>query len=723
MWFSNPRIYPRLVAVWLALSVVGVVVGLQVWHQLVDNLDKSDRATQLALTTEKIRAALADAESGERGYILTGDESYLTGLNRAESDYPALIERLGQQVGVGSPSRDLIFALRADADRRFDEMRRAIAIRRKEGPASLSAAAAAADGKISLKRLTADLEQLETGLDTNYGLSAFAARSHLRRAFLTELLVDFLALGAGALALYFARIALAKERNERGLLEQALRAERAAQEKSQFLANMSHEIRTPMNAVLGFSELLAAELPAASRTSRYAKSIRTSAHSLLQLINDVLDLSKVEAGMIELHVEPASITELLEFLRTVFIQQAARKNLQLKFEPAAGLPATVLLDRSRIRQILVNLIGNAIKFTEEGEVSVRALWLVSPHSRGHGTLTFEVVDTGPGIPPGKQYEIFLPFSQVDPTRPAEREGSGLGLSIVKRLVERMGGSIDVQSSVGVGSTFRVRLPEMAITARLPMAARLDPDEHVDFNQLAPAVILVVDDNPTNRELLAGHFERTHHHVRYASSGQSAIESVREQKPDLVLMDLRMPDMDGRAALQEIHRLPGAEILPIIAVTAGSLLNDEHIIRGLFAGYVRKPFTRQLLFREMAEFLPRQKSGAGSVTPPPPPEAGEPNATPPAVDRSQWPALIQALQQIETKQWPAVCASGGINETKVFAQRLLDMGTRANCPVLVKYAESLLTHARGYASVQLEAKLKDFPFTVRSIGELAAEALR
>jgi len=723
MWFSNPKIYPRLVAVWLALSIAGAVVGLQVWRQLAEAIRRTDRATELAITIQKIRATLSEAETAERGYILTGDETYLAPFNRAESDFPTEVQQLGEQIGGDSASRDLVFTLRADADRRMDEMRRGIANRRKLGAAAAANFGSTGEGKISMNRLREDLEQLEGRPEPAFAPRNLATHNGLRRALLTTLLVDFLGLGAGALALYFARIALAKERNERTLLEQALRAERAAQEKSQFLANMSHEIRTPMNAVLGFSELLAAELPPASRTSRYAKSIRTSAHSLLQLINDVLDLSKVEAGMIELHVEPASVTELMEFLRTVFIQQASRKSLQLKFEPAPGLPATVLLDRSRIRQVLVNLIGNAIKFTDEGAVTVRALWAVSPHSRGHGTLSFEVDDTGPGIPPGKQEEIFLPFSQVDPTRPAEREGSGLGLSIVKRLVERMGGTIDVQSGVGVGSTFRVRLPEMAITARLPMAARLDLDEHIDFNQLAPATILVVDDNPTNRELLAGLFDRTHHNVRYASNGKSAIESVREVKPDLVLMDIRMPDMDGRAALQEIHRLPGAEILPIIAVSASSLLNDEHIIRGLFAGYVRKPFTRQLLFREMAEFLPRQKSGANMVTPPPPPDVPDESPTVrPAVatDRSQWPALVETLRKMEEKQWPAVCASGGINETKVFAQRLLDLGIRANCSVLMNYAESLLTDARGYASVQLEVKLKDFPLTIKSIADQSVD---
>ena len=715
MWFSNPRIYPRLVIAWLALTVLGAVVGLWVGLHLAESYDQTSRTAALALTVQQIRASLADSETAERGYILTGDESYLAPFNRAESDFPAEVKELGELIGGDSPSRDLVFALRADADRRFDEMRRGIANRRKLGAEAVTTFGTTGESKISMERVRADVDQLEVRPGAASPDGSPEIRTQLRRLYRTALLVDFLALGAGALALFFARIALAKERNERTLLEQALRAERAAQEKSQFLANMSHEIRTPMNAVLGFSELLAVELPAATRTARYAQSIRTSAHSLLQLINDVLDLSKVEAGMIELHVEPASVAELLEFLRTVFIQQASRKSLQLKFEPAANLPTTVLLDRSRVRQILVNLIGNAIKFTDEGDIIIRALWESSEQSRGHGALTFEVQDAGPGIPEGKQDEIFQPFSQVDPTRPAEREGSGLGLSIVQRLVQRMGGTISVANNPGRGSIFRVRLPEMAITARLPTAARLDTDDRIDFNQLAPATILVVDDNATNRELMAGLFDRTHHTVRYATSGHEAIDSVRAAKPDLVLMDIHMPDMDGRAALQEVHRLPGAEILPIIALTASSL-NDEHLIRGLFAGYVRKPFTRQLLFRELAEFLPRQKAGLNAVTPPPP-EFTAPSTAPP-IDRSQWAALIPALRKIEAAQWPAVCASGGINETKGFAQQLLELGTRAQCAMLTTYAESLLADARNYAAMQLEQKLKDFPAIIQTIAEQA-----
>ena len=174
--------------------------------------------------------------------------------------------------------------------------------------------------------------------------------------------------------------------------------------------------------------------------------IRESASSLLQLINDILDLSKIEAGMVELHPEPTAMREITDFLRTIFAEQAARKGLKVDFVLGAGLPHALMLDRSRLRQILVNLVGNAVKYTERGSVAVSLGWRVNPSSRGQGTLLVEVRDTGIGIPAERRAEIFEPFVQVDPTPGSETQGTGLGLSIVKRLIQRMGGAISLEST-------------------------------------------------------------------------------------------------------------------------------------------------------------------------------------------------------------------------------------------------------------------------------------
>ncbi|MGH7995028.1 MAG: ATP-binding protein, partial [Opitutaceae bacterium] len=602
---------------------------------------------------------------------------------------------------------NMVSTLRSAADRRMGALARGIALRRSAGLSASAAMVRTDQSRAYADEIRAILGRMARRPDDLFSAAGLRTRADLRRAFLTTLVAGFLGLGAGVLALYFSRLALQREKGERAMAEQALRAERSAQEKSEFLANMSHEIRTPMNAVLGFSELLAVELPAGGRARRYAQSIRASAFSLLQLINDVLDLSKVEAGMIEIRLEPTDVRELTDFLRTMFAQQAQRKGLDLRVKTPPNLPTALLLDRARLRQILVNLIGNSLKFTGTGGVTLAVAWEGNVESPSRGTLTFEIVDTGVGIPAEKLGSIFRPFTQVDGRRAAERMGTGLGLSIVKRLAERMGGAVSVESAVGVGSTFRLRMPDIAVSARLPAAVRLEPDGPAQFNRLAPASLLVVDDNALNRELVAGLFEGTHHQVRFAETGLEAVESVRRARPDLVLMDVRMPQMDGRAAVNEIRRIPGAEILPIIAVTASTLAQDEHLLRGLFSGYVSKPFTRRDLFLEMAQFLPRLRKDESASGPPPAASAGP--DTP-----GRWAALLPALRDLESSTWPGVRDSGAIKDARDFAIRLHELADGAGCGVLRGYADGLLADAENYAIIKLESRLKEFPDVIGSV---------
>jgi signal transduction histidine kinase len=297
-------------------------------------------------------------------------------------------------------------------------------------------------------------------------------------------------------------------------LAASAKREQAVREKSAFLANMSHEIRSPMNAILGFSELLEPE-GLTPKQSQYVRAIRDSGASLLQLINDILDLSKLEAGKLELHPDPTDMRDSCEFLRTVFGQQAVMKSLQLQFELAPDMPRALLLDRLRLRQVLVNLLGNAIKFTERGCVKTRVAWQ-SQENGGTGTLLIDVEDTGIGILADKLEEIFKPFVQADARRTAEREGTGIGLTIVKRLIELMGGSLAVESTVGQGTVFHLRFTNVPVSGRLPVGDHAEPGGAVDFNDFAPAVLLVVDDNRTNRDLMAGIFEQTHHRVHFAT---------------------------------------------------------------------------------------------------------------------------------------------------------------------------------------------------------------
>ena len=312
-----------------------------------------------------------------------------------------------------------------------------------------------------------------------------------------------LGVGAGLFALYFYRIDYYQERARRELLEEKLHAEQAVLEKSAFLANMSHEIRSPMNAILGFSELLEPD-GLTPKQSQYVRAIRDSGAALLHLINDILDLSKLEAGKLELHPDPTDMRDSCEFLRTVFGQQAVMKSLQLQFELAPDLPRALLLDRLRLRQVLVNLLGNAIKFTEQGCVKTRVSWQKQEQD-GTGTLLIDVEDTGIGIPVDKLEEVFKPFVQADSRRTAEKEGTGIGLTIVKRLTELMGGTLAVESTVGQGTIFHLRFTNVPVSGRLPVGDHAEPGGAVDFNDFAPATVLVVDDNQNQSRPDGGHF--------------------------------------------------------------------------------------------------------------------------------------------------------------------------------------------------------------------------
>ncbi|HWA86463.1 MAG TPA: ATP-binding protein, partial [Opitutus sp.] len=478
---------------------------------------------------------------------------------------------------------------------------------------------------------------------------------------------------------------------------------------------MSHEIRTPMNAILGFSDLLVTELPE-GRGRRRVQAIRESANSLLQLINDILDLSKIDAGVVELRPEPTDLREVADFMQTVFAQQAARRGLQLHAELEPSLPHAIMLDRSRLRQILVNLIGNALKFTERGRVDLGIRWRQEPGERGCGELLVEVADTGIGIPPEKQREIFHPFVQVNPRRASEQQGSGLGLSIVHRLTERMGGTVSLESEVGQGTRFRLKFPQVPVSMRLPAHVRADRVEEVDFNDLQRADILVVDDAESNRELIAGYLENSDHQVRFALNGREALEKIGARLPDVVLMDIRMPEMDGHTALMELRKLPGTELLPVIAVTASSMLDDEHVMRGYFAGYMRKPYTRQMLFHELAAFLPRRaRRGPAVAEPLPSPPAGRPPTT-------SWTELAPALRHLEAGVWREACDSGAINDVREFARVLDEVARAFSSQPVAEYAAALLRDADDYSVLRIETRLKEFPSLIQSVEPRPASAI-
>jgi PAS domain S-box-containing protein len=390
---------------------------------------------------------------------------------------------------------------------------------------------------------------------------------------------------------------------EQHILHAKEEAERANQAKSQFLANMSHEIRTPMNAVLGFAEILRGkELD--SKKRHYIESIHSSGKALLSLINDILDLSKIEAGKMELQYSSLSIHGLFQEMKTIFDQKITDKGVKFIVESSEELPEALILDETRIRQILINLLGNAAKFTDNGHIRLAVFSRsTKDESRSMVDLVMEVEDTGMGIPLEQQGKIFDAFEQAVGRKKSQSGGTGLGLAITRNLVAMMNGEISVSSEPGKGSTFRVTIHDVEISASAALEEKLE--KAFDFSTMVfkPATILIVDDIDYNREMLATYMDRWDFNIIFAKNGREAIEQVRKHHLDLILLDMKMPEMDGYEASEILRKENELKDIPVIAITASALKQDEEVISKLCNGYLRKPVSRTDLVREIMKHLP------------------------------------------------------------------------------------------------------------------------
>jgi PAS domain S-box-containing protein len=386
-----------------------------------------------------------------------------------------------------------------------------------------------------------------------------------------------------------------------------LQAEAANRAKGAFLATMSHEIRTPLNGILGMSQLLLMQDTKPIEVQDFARTILNSGNTLLTLLNDILDLSKVEAGKLEIKSAPFTPTQLLDELQALFRDSANEKGLTLNAVWTGGAQARYAADSMRLRQILSNLINNAIKFTSKGSVSIEGH--EAPTGTGAIMLEFVVRDTGIGIPRDKQAELFKPFSQIDDSNTRQFGGTGLGLSIVRSLAELMGGSASCESDAGQGACFRVRiraerLAYSADTRSLPRTVEVSPVSAAG----APCSLLLVEDNVVNRKVISAMLERLGCQVQSVGNGKEAVEAIRSgHHPDLVVMDCQMPGMDGFEATRQIRAWETErkrERLPIVALTAGAF--DADRTRCLEAGmddFLAKPASMQDLRDTLRKYLP------------------------------------------------------------------------------------------------------------------------
>jgi signal transduction histidine kinase/CheY-like chemotaxis protein len=416
-------------------------------------------------------------------------------------------------------------------------------------------------------------------------------------------LEDLAALAADLLMLR--RAGRETQQSRREAEEAQRRAEAADRAKTEFLAAMSHEIRTPMTGVLGMAELLAAgDLPAKQR--RYAEAIRLSGQHLLSIINDILDFSRIEAGGLELERIDFPLAEPLDQVRQLTEPQALERGLGLRFELDERSPAVVRGDPTRLKQVLFNLVGNGLKFTRAGSVTMRVACRAEDEGRVH--LRFEVEDTGVGMTPEQVAALFRPFTQADRSTTRRYGGSGLGLAICKRLVEVMGGRIGVESTPDKGSLFWFDLPfEVGDASASPERAVLDP------TAVAPLRILLGEDIALNQELITEMLSQGGHEVVVANDGEEAVELAARQRFDLVLMDVQMPRMDGIEATRQIRRLPPPACdVPIAALTANVMASERE--QYLAAGMNRcltKPVVWPDLLATLAAVAPRPDQTVGA----------------------------------------------------------------------------------------------------------------
>jgi signal transduction histidine kinase len=399
------------------------------------------------------------------------------------------------------------------------------------------------------------------------------------------------------------------------LVEARKRAEAASEAKSQFLANMSHEVRTPMTAILGFAENLSD--PDLTGEERHAavETIRRNGQRLVEILNDILDLSRIEAGRLQFERLWCSPIEPARDVIDLLAPQAASKGIGLSLTLDDRLPASILSDPSRLRQILVNLVGNAVKFTHQGEVKL----IVETVESGDGqSVEFRVTDTGIGMGPEQVSRVFEPFMQGDESTTRRYGGAGLGLAICRRLASMLGGDVTAESELGRGSTFRLRLPLGAdrprpceATANGPVEA--PPDEPVSAKPLAGLSLLLAEDGPDNQRLISFVLKRAGGDVTVVENGALAIEAVDKARSDgrafdLVLMDMQMPVMDGYAAAGELRRKGFCG--PIIALTAHAMAGDRQ--KCLEAGcddYAVKPIDRAALVALIARRAAAGYAGA------------------------------------------------------------------------------------------------------------------
>lgn len=490
-------------------------------------------------------------------------------------------------------------------------------------------------------------------------------------------------------------------------------AEVANRTKSEFLANVSHEIRTPLNSVLGFTNILS-EIISDTQQQKYLEAISTSGQNLLNLLNDILDLSKIESGRLELEYNAVDLNHLLNEILNIFSLKAEEQDLKLHVSIDKDLPDGLVLDEVRLRQVLINLVGNAIKFTDGGYVRLSVTGSLEEPVKSTYRLRFEVQDTGIGIPKDEQEHIFESFRQQSGQSNRKYGGTGLGLAISRRLVEKMDGKIGLESTPGEGSTFYFELPGVEVSSFHPERQELPEDYgSVVFDT---ATVLVVDDVPLNNLLVREHLKRMGHKVLEASNGRQAVDMARKHLPDLILMDIKMPVMDGFEATRKIKNDPSTQHIPVIAHTASVLDSSaEQFSRLRFSGFLKKPLNKQELIDELKRFVPyhgeERPEAETNVELDPMRWAAETDVKLGGGDRQ---ALIALLEGTWKTEWQRLQQTMVMGDAEKLARHMQQEGERLGLSLLSDYGNRLKQKVDNFDIEELEKMLALYPTVAQAL---------
>ncbi len=594
------RVNNGLLALAFVLILATSLVSVWSTNALSESIARVSHTYQVKDLVVRMGTALGGVEATGLRYMISGKSQYLMEHRAAlrEMDevnvaLAAMSQENPRQEANVSDFIQLYDQLVERSKQSLDIKRRAI-----EAGDELSPIQRIRDGVGSdlIERMRTGLTKMTAEEDRSMAQRADERDALVKQTNATVLTANGLALVAGLLG--FVAIRRSQRESENMLLVElkAAQARRASEEKSVFLANMSHEIRTPMNAIFGFTQLLS-ETVTGPVERDWVMSIKKSGQVLLGLINDVLDLSKIEAGKLQLNMQPCDLNEILAETIELFSPLAAEKGVFLTREVDEMAVEPVIIDGQRVRQVLMNLISNAVKYTEQGGVVVR-LTMSRGREPERRDVRLLVSDSGVGIERDQLANIFDPFHQADSSDGKVRQGTGLGLSITRRLVDLMRGHIQVNSEPGNGSTFVVEIPDLVVADIAPLPTSDEP-ESVDFNRLKPLTVLVVDDVSWNAEVAKGFLRKSHHVVHIASDGLEGVAAAKTLKPDVVLMDLRMPRMNGYEARDAIRTDPNLADVAIVAVTASSVSGEERTLRATFDGYIQKPYTPADLFSALS----------------------------------------------------------------------------------------------------------------------------